>query len=152
MRIQIRLETKFQCTLTVLIFFWPNLPKNGISSRSGKIALVRASMVVTYYIKLFRRGVEKHRILMSLLLLVVEATSWGWARTFDLQLNMTCCASLVVSELKFIFHWWARVLMSSKSLLIWFALAYGSVTVENNDLSSANNFGFEVRLSARSLI
>ena len=41
-----------------------------------KIALVLVSMVVTYYIKLFRTGAERHNsILISLLLLVAETTS-----------------------------------------------------------------------------
>ena len=40
---------------------------------NGKMALVRASMVVNYYVKLFRTEAERHKgILMSLLLLVVE--------------------------------------------------------------------------------
>ena len=43
---------------------------------NGKIALVRASMVVTYYIKLFRTGADRHNgILMSLLLQVEETIS-----------------------------------------------------------------------------
>ena len=42
--------------------------------------------------------------------------------------------------------------MLYKSLLIWSAITFGSVTVENNDVSSANNFGFETGLSGRSLI
>ena len=41
-----------------------------------KIALVGSSMVVTYYIKLFRTGAERHKnILMSLLALVAETIS-----------------------------------------------------------------------------
>ena len=40
---------------------------------NGKIALVRAAMVVTYYFKLFCTGAERHNsILMSLLVLVAE--------------------------------------------------------------------------------
>ena len=40
---------------------------------NGKIALVRASMVVTYNIKLFRMGADRQNgILMSLILLVAE--------------------------------------------------------------------------------
>ena len=40
---------------------------------NGKLALVRASMVVTYYIKLFYTGADRHNgILMSVLLLVAE--------------------------------------------------------------------------------
>ena len=58
----------------MLIFFLlPNLPEKGISVENGKIALVRASMVVTYYIKVFRTGADRHNnILMSFLLLVAE--------------------------------------------------------------------------------
>ena len=41
--------------------------------RKGKIALVRASLVVTYYIKYFRTGNDRHNgILMSLLLLLAD--------------------------------------------------------------------------------
>ena len=44
--------------------------------KNGKIALVRGSMFVTYYIKLFRTGADIHNgILMSLLLLVTETIS-----------------------------------------------------------------------------
>ena len=40
---------------------------------NGKIKLVRASMVITYYIKLFRTGADRHNgILMSLPLLVTK--------------------------------------------------------------------------------
>ena len=41
--------------------------------------------------------------------------------------------------------------MLCKSLLIWFAATFGSVAVENNDVSLASDFGFETRLSGRSL-
>ena len=45
---------------------------------NGKIALVRASMVVTSYIKLFRTGANRHNgILMSLFLLVAETISFS---------------------------------------------------------------------------
>ena len=41
---------------------------------NGKIALVRASMVLTYYFKLFHTGADRHNgISMSLLLLVAKA-------------------------------------------------------------------------------
>ena len=47
--------------------------KIGFTNKNAKIALLRASMVVTYYIKLFRTGAGRHNgILMSLLLLVAE--------------------------------------------------------------------------------
>ena len=49
-------------------------PKTVFPVENGKIALVCASMVVTYYVKLFRTGPDRHNgILMSLLLLIVEA-------------------------------------------------------------------------------
>ena len=45
----------------------------GFTNWNAKIALLRASMVVTYYIKLFRTRADRHNgILMSLLLLVSE--------------------------------------------------------------------------------
>ena len=48
--------------------------KIGFTNWNAKIALWRASMVVTYYIKLFQTGADRHNgILMSLLLLVAEA-------------------------------------------------------------------------------
>ena len=47
--------------------------KIGFTNWNAKIALLRASMVVTYYIKLFRMGADRHHgILLSLLLLVAE--------------------------------------------------------------------------------
>ena len=47
--------------------------KIGFTNWNIKIALLRASMVVTYYIKLFRTGADRYNgILMSLLLLVAE--------------------------------------------------------------------------------
>ena len=40
---------------------------------NGKIALVQASVVVTYHVKLFRTGADRHNgILMTLLLQVAE--------------------------------------------------------------------------------
>ena len=55
--------------------------KIGFTNWNARIALLRASMVVTYYIKLFRTGADRHNgILMSLLLLVAETTnnlSWS---------------------------------------------------------------------------
>ena len=48
-------------------------PKSVFSVGNGKIAVVRASMVVKYYIKLLSTGADRHNgILMSLLYLVAE--------------------------------------------------------------------------------
>ena len=50
--------------------------KIGFTNRIAKIALLRASMVVTYYNVLFRTGAERYNgILMSLQLLVAETIS-----------------------------------------------------------------------------
>ena len=47
--------------------------KIGFTNWNAKIAFLRASMVVTYYIKLFRMGADRRNgILMSVLLLVAE--------------------------------------------------------------------------------
>ena len=101
---QISLSTEFKLKLAILIFWNQfalkvylqsdfNLLKKQISAqtdnfeffdqispnkvflvKNGKIAFLRASMVVCYYIKLFRKGADRHNVvLMSLLLLVVDA-------------------------------------------------------------------------------
>ena len=45
----------------------------GFTTWNAKIALLRTSMVITYYIKLFWTGADRHNgILMSLLLLVAQ--------------------------------------------------------------------------------
>ena len=57
--------------------------KIGLTNWNSKIALLRASMVVTYYIKLFRTGANRHNsILMSLLLLVSETINKKAASRF----------------------------------------------------------------------
>ena len=54
-------------------FFCQIYLKREFPVENGKIAILRASMVVTYYIKLFRTGSDRYKgILMSLLLLVAE--------------------------------------------------------------------------------
>ena len=55
------------------VFFDQICPKREFSVENGKIALVRGSMVVTYYIKLFCTRADWHNgILMSVLLLVAD--------------------------------------------------------------------------------
>ena len=50
--------------------------KIGFTNWNAKVSLLRASKVVTYYIKLFRTGADSQNgILISLLLLVAETTS-----------------------------------------------------------------------------
>ena len=59
----------------------------GFTTRNAKIALLPTSMVITYYIKLFRRGADRHNgVLISLPLLV--------AHTIDtLGLIMRACGN-----------------------------------------------------------
>ena len=68
LHIRVSFCTKFELKLTILgVFFDP------ISGRKRKNPPVRASVVVTYYIKLFSTGADRYTgILMSLLLLVAE--------------------------------------------------------------------------------
>ena len=66
---RISLGTKFELKLIILFFLDQIFPKMGFPVKSGKIALIRASMVVTYYIKLFCMVSNRQNgILMSLLL------------------------------------------------------------------------------------
>ena len=84
------------CTVAVLHFTDQNwIPKTvyyiscvmvckiGFSNWNKKIAFLRTSMVVTYYIKLFRTGADRHNgILMSLLLLVTETVIYIFCTNF----------------------------------------------------------------------
>ena len=77
------LDTKFQLTPTVLIFFDQICPKRVSPDKKGKFGLARASMVVIFYIKLFRTGANRHTgIIMSLLLLVAETVSINYMYFF----------------------------------------------------------------------
>ena len=81
---------KFQLKLTILGFFDQIWPKMEFPVEHGKIALVRASIVVTYYIKLFRTGDDRHNgILMSLLLLVAETIKSIFRHFSSKQINPT---------------------------------------------------------------
>ena len=71
---------------------------------------------------------------------------------FNLRLKVSSWACLVVSGLKFIFHWVTHLLILSKSLLRLFAEALMSYITENKDVSSAKSFGLDERPSARSLM
>ena len=63
-------------------------PKKEFPIENGKIILVRASMVVTYYIELFRTDADRRNgILMSLLLLVAETISLHYQTVIDQRLR-----------------------------------------------------------------
>ena len=76
----------------------------------------------------------------------------GWTVFFTLRLKMTSWACLVVSGLKFIFHWVAQLLILSKTLLRLFAEVWMSCITENKDVSSAKSFALDGRASFRSLM
>ena len=66
-----RISFKWQFCFLFLFFFDQIWPKRVFPAEKGKIVLVRGSMVVTYYITIFRTGANRHNgSLMSLLLLV----------------------------------------------------------------------------------
>ena len=77
---------------------------------------------------------------------------------YKFRLKMTSWACLVVSGLKFIFHWVAQLLILSKSLLRFkslitlFAEVWMSRITENKDVSSAKSFALDERPSVRSLM
>ena len=72
--------------------------KIGFPNWKTKIALLRASMVSTNYIKLFRTGADRHNgILMSILLLVVETnTVWYRSGVFIFDFNHSQHVNIVI--------------------------------------------------------
>ena len=74
--IRISLGTRFQLKVTILIFFYEICPKREFPVENGKITLVRAFMVVTYYVQLLLTRADRHNsILMSLLILFAVTIS-----------------------------------------------------------------------------
>ena len=62
-----------------MIFFDQICPKREFPVENGKITLVCAFMILTYYIKLFLTGADRHNgILVSLLVLVAAAISLSY--------------------------------------------------------------------------
>ena len=105
--------------------------KIGFTNWNAKIALLHASMVVTYYIRLFWVGADRHNsILMSLLLLVAEIYPYKWIKykritVYKSHLNYTTLRKLFfLFRFMFIFHHTnflninVFVLFSSSNLLL----------------------------------
>ena len=87
---QNRIPKTFYCIRCVMVC------KTGFANQNKKIAVLRASMVVTYFIKLFRAEVDRHNgILISLLLLVAETINLNDA-FFNLILLAICKFYLTV--------------------------------------------------------
>ena len=76
----------------------------------------------------------------------------GWSILLIFQLKITSWACFLGSELNLIFHWKAQSLLFIKSLVRSFAVEFIFWTRENREVSSAINFGFEVKPSNKSLI
>ena len=121
LHVRISLGTKLLIKLTTLVWFcfFPQIcPKREFPVQNGKISLVRASMVVTYYIKIFRTGAVRHNgILMSPLLLsqkqhtkqcklqTLQEKFWKiifFAEQVCLQFHYTICASGFPASFKFL--------------------------------------------------
>ena len=82
LHIQISLGTKFQLKLIILIF-WSKFPQKKVFPVEKS---QRTSIVVIYYIKLFREGTDRHNgILISLLLLVGETKKSVFRTEFHIK-------------------------------------------------------------------
>ena len=104
---QICLGAKLQLKLRILIFFGLICAKREFPVENGKIAFVRASLVVTYYTKLFYVGADRHSgILMSLLLLIAETirrrTKTIHRRTRRDKIKKPCWRQLHISNSRMI--------------------------------------------------
>ena len=76
----------------------------------------------------------------------------GWQNFLVFLLKIISWTFLLWSGLKLIFHWKAHLLIWYKSLFNSFAEVSTSCITENKDVSSASNFEFDDKPSARSLI
>ena len=76
----------------------------------------------------------------------------GWSILLIFLLKMTSWACLLESGLNLIFHWKAQLLNFIKSLFKSFADEFILWMTEKREVSSANNLGFEVKPSDKSLI
>ena len=72
--IRISLSTKLQFKLAILKFWTKFAQKRFFLVGDGKIALARASVVVTYYIKLFYMEADRHNGIFILIFLLVAET------------------------------------------------------------------------------
>ena len=112
--VQTSLGTEFQLKLTIMIF-WDKFSQKGyFQSKIKKIALLRASTVVTYYIKLFCTAAKKHNnILISLILLIY--INWISVIVIERYYNGRNFISIIFCKLSFIFF--IKFLKSKKKKL-----------------------------------
>ena len=76
----------------------------------------------------------------------------GWLTLTVFLVNITCCACLERSGLKFIFHLYAQWEIFFRSCSSWLAEILGSYIVENKDVSSSNSFTVACKFSGRSFM
>ena len=82
---------------------------------------------------------------------IVEIHIWVVWLHFFFLLNIISYACLLRSELKLVFHWKAQLFINFKSLLISPAKVLMSWTMENKEVSSANNLHWLLRPFGKSL-
>ena len=76
----------------------------------------------------------------------------GWSILLIFLLKITSWACFLGSGLDLILHWKAKTFIFIKSLFRSFAVEFIFWTSENREVPSANNFGFDVKSSDKSLI
>ena len=76
----------------------------------------------------------------------------GWLVFWSFQPKIFSCVCLVRSQLKFVFHWNALVLILAMSIINSLADLVIFSTTENSDVSSANNFALDAKLSDKSIM
>ena len=104
--------------------------KIGFISCNAKIALLRASMLVTYYIKLFRRGIYRHNaILMFLLLLVAKKKSNANFSLFNIfrKCSQKCLREVAFKPFKFVLKDFS--MFSTRTIV--YGLPKSSITLSN---------------------
>ena len=82
------------------------------------------------------RGVSEMKILGTWMLL---KNNGGWLIFFIVWLKMTSRTCLLISGLKFIFHWKAKSLILAQSLFSLFADVFMWCVMENKYMSSENS-------------
>ena len=89
--------------------------------------------------KCFWESALLNRILLKIIL--------GWIFSVAFLLKITFWDCFVRSGLKLVLHWKSRLFISFRSLFKLLDVISSSLTVENSDVSSANNSGLQLRLS-----
>ena len=76
----------------------------------------------------------------------------GWSCCLDLREKTTCTTYLLGSWLKLIFHWYAHWEFRPRSWCNSIAEIFGSLMIENRDVSFAKNLTWDLIPSSKSLM